>query len=257
MTIEWVCNNEKCNFRKKKKEPVTKSLANHEPQPTCACKTKMDRVTPLPTFAGLAELVAKELGTAYPASYQKKVIEFLKTTAFTAFQADFIDEMQKPTELGKFTKNVPARATSKYTVCFDNAMAEAGFALPEGCPVGEKFNFEIPFIMSTMEWKHMDFCKALPTVFTKKFLDFLGEVQGGYSYMLATQPNASSPIGHMIFIYVDDDKSEGWLHDPQMLKMPYKDHVCEAWESPYATGGKQKPGCTVNLQTGVIGTFEQ
>jgi hypothetical protein len=136
-------------------------------------------------------------------------------------------------------------------------MAEAGFNLPEGCPEGEKFNFEIPFIMSTMEWKHMDFCNGLPTVFTKTFKDFLGAVQGGYSYMLATQATATSPIGHMIFIYVDEDESEGWLHDPQMLKLPYKDHVCEAWESPYPAGGKQKPGCTVNLTTGVIGTFEE
>src|SRR5271154_5623834 len=68
MTVEWICKNEKCKF-KKGKTPCTKTLQNHEPAPACGCKTTMVRVVPLPTFDSLAAEVAKALAKEYAASY--------------------------------------------------------------------------------------------------------------------------------------------------------------------------------------------
>jgi hypothetical protein len=252
----YVCENKTCKFRKPNKV-YTKEYKDHEVVKPCPfCGTALTKKSAEVTFDSLAADVAEAIGPQYGSSYQKKVIDFLKTADGQPFQADFVLEMKKPTEFGKFTKNNPPRKNDDDTNCFDNAITNAGYPLPRGCPPGEKFDFETAYILGSINWGRMAFCKGRPKLFTQTFKTFLANVKGGYSYMLGTRQNTDANIGHMIYVYVNEDKTQGWLHDPQKQDLSYKDMVCEAWESPAEAGNEQRPGCTLNLTTGVLGEWE-
>src|SRR6476469_4268141 len=52
--------------------------------------------------------------------------------------------------------NQSIKHESETTNCFDNSLVRyAGGTLPPLCPVGEKFDFEIPYLMSTFGWKYL------------------------------------------------------------------------------------------------------
>jgi hypothetical protein len=251
----YACENKSCKYRKGGKV-YTKEFKDHEVVKPCPfCGTALTKKSAEVTFESLAGDVATAVGAPYGSSYQKKVIEFLKTADGQAFQPDFVTEMKKPTELGKFTKNIPPRKNDDNTNCFDNAIAGAGYPLPQGCPAGEKFDFETAYILKTVNWDRMAFCKGKP-LFSQTFKTFLTNVKGGYTYMLGTRTSQHANIGHMILVYVNADKTQGWLHDPQKQDLSYKDMWCEAWESPEEAGFEQKPGCTLNLSTGALGEWE-
>lgn len=236
----------------------TKEQKWQKPVPKC-CGGFMEEVTGgiapvVVTFDSLAKKVADELGANYNGSYCKSVIDFLKTNADAQkFKGDFESEMRKGTELKKFAGKSP-RANIADKICFDNALRNAGFEPPPGFTWGEKFDFEIPYIMDYGEWTYMAVFQGNQP-FSVKFPDFLATVQAGYQYMVATRQTSAASIGHMICITINADGESGWIYDPQKQPMKYTDWVCEAWESS-ATGGKSlDPKCTLDVATGERGNF--
>jgi hypothetical protein len=182
----------------------------------------------------------------YQTSYQKKVIDYLNSSAAT-FKSDFVTEMKKDEDFKKFTGQ-KERENTRTTNCFDNAIDFAGSALPLGCPVGEKFDFEIPYIMNTIQWTYLTPSRG--GFFSSTFAEFLAKAKTGYSYLLATRPTATSTIGHMITVYMDPEEGRPWLYDPQKQGLTYETCVCEAWESPAEAGSTMRPGCWLNATTG-------
>src|SRR5262245_38396834 len=90
--------------------------------------------------------------------------------------------------LRKIHQEQPARSELAGDVCVDNAMNNAGTELPDGCPVGEKFTFEIPYIMQTAGWTHMAFCHNAP-ILTKEFAEFRKSVQSKRQYLVVWTQN--------------------------------------------------------------------
>jgi hypothetical protein len=238
----WVCKDEKCEYATK---PI--ELPGIKPCPKCKKQMKKTEAPKqVVTFEGLAGKVKEALPNTYNASFQKQIIDYLTQKNLAGYKADFVAEMKKPEDFSKFVGK-KARENTSTTDCFDNAFVRyAGAELPALCPVGEKYDFEIPYLMHTFGWKYLG---NAVQCFTMKFTAMLKVVRPGYSYLVATRVNTSSTIGHTIILY-GASKDQVWLHDLQMVTPSYDSNVCEAWESPEAMGGLQKPGCYLSLKTG-------
>jgi hypothetical protein len=226
--------------------------------PTCAKPMKktsaaMADLAPA-TFADMVKKVSGAMGFGYKGSYCAAVIDCLTNdTHGQKFQPDFTLEMRKDTEVRKFI-GADKRAAIADKICFDNAMGNAGFAAPPGFPKGEKFDFEIPYILKHAEWLYMDVFHGKP-LFTVKFTEFLAKVKAGHQYMVSTRQNTNSQIGHMLCITIDGSGANGWIYDPQRQPMNYVGWFCEAWESPETGGESLDPKCTLDLRSGKRGDF--
>ncbi len=208
-------------------------------------------VAPL-TFTDLVKKVTEAMAFGFKGSYCAAVIDCLtKDTHGQKYQPDFTLEMRKDTEVRKFI-GTDKRAAIADKICFDNAMRNAGFEAPPGFPEGEKFDFEIPYIMKHAKWVYVDIFHGKP-LFTVKFTDFLAKVKVGHQYMVSTRQNTNSMIGHMLCITIEG--SGGWIYDPQKQPINYTDWFCEAWESPEAGGKSLDPKCTLDLRNGKRGKF--
>jgi hypothetical protein len=196
------------------------------------------------SFESLAGKVEKAV-KSYPTSFQKNVIEYLKQKNLDGYKDDFVSEMKKGEDFGKFVGTKPREDTGT-TNCFDNSFLRyAGLELPKLCPAGEKYDFETPYLMSLFGWNYV-------TQGTKCFLTkmsaFLKTVKVGHSYLVMTREYTAATIGHTVTLYVP---STGvvWLHDPQMVAPPSADNVCEAWESGTKLGSTKKPGRYLSVKT--------
>jgi hypothetical protein len=240
----WICVNTKTPNCPQKKVAIEQSGQKPCPQ----CKGQMKKTDPPKqgySFEGLAGEVAKAVNS-YPASYQKKVIDYLSQSNLTGYKDDFVAEMKKPEDFGKFV-GTKARENTDTTNCFDNSFVwYAGAELPPLCPIGEKFDFEIPYLLSTFGWKYLGNGTKCYAMQVSKLLTTVRE---GYSYLVMTRENAAYTIGHTITLYVPS-KGVIWLHDPQMIEPPSTTSVWEAWESGKQLGSTQKPGCYMNVKTG-------
>ena len=222
-------------------------------KPMKKASAAMANIAPV-TFPDMVKKVADAKGISFKGSYCAAVIDCLtKDVHGQKFQSDFISEIRKDTELRKFI-GTDKRAVIADKICFDNAMNNARFEAPPGFPAGEKFDFEIPYILQHAAWPYMAIFHGKP-LFSVKFPDFLATVQAGHQYMVATRQKSDSPIGHMICITIDGNGANGWIYDPQKQPIKYVDWVCEAWESPEVGGASLEPKCTLDLRNGKRGEF--
>ena len=260
--VTVVCPNNTCpdyDAVTNKRKKVTQDQG--KPMPKCpSCQTKMVNNPSLMVereadpFKGLADRVRRECATQSPShQYVRAVVDFLDSDDGKKFQGDFNAEMKKEIDFGKFTKNNPARSELAGDVCVDNAMNNAGTELPDGCPVGEKFTFEIPYIMQTAGWTHMAFCHNAP-ILTKEFAEFRKSVQSKRQYLVVWTQNKGQSESHMICITVDGSRS-AMIHDPQEQPNNYAGGFCEAWESPSPGGAALNPRCSLDLKTGKTGEY--
>ncbi len=105
------------------------------------------------------------------ALWAEEVLKFLDANA--KFQGDFIEEMKKEIDVGKFAKNAgtTVRSTKAEDVCVDNAFAHVGLALPANCPKGEKFSFEPACILAKAGWTYLAVCRQQATLLSTPFED--------------------------------------------------------------------------------------
>lgn len=188
------------------------------------------------------------------------VLTYLLSAEGRKFQADFETEMAKDIDIRKFCGAI-GRSGKAGDVCVDNALAAAGVQLPPGCPAGEKYSFEVPYMMQAIGWPYLGTCAKRGLLETR-----LSSVRGYLrsnpqptkrQYLLVWTQNKGSSESHMVQLVVAAQNKGAWLHDPQKQPNNYTEGYCEAWSNPLAYAGKVKgPYCSFNLDTGERGAYD-
>lgn len=191
--------------------------------------------------------------------YVDAVLAYLQSEGGRKFRADFETEMAKDIDVRKFC-GVTGRSGKAGDVCVDNALTAAGVALPAGCPAGEKYSFEVPYMMQAINWPYLATCAKRGLLETR-----LASVRGYLrsnpqptkrQYLLVWTQNKGSSESHMVQLVVAAQNKGAWLHDPQKQPNNYTVGYCEAWSNPVAYTGKVKgPYCSFNLDTGERGDY--
>jgi hypothetical protein len=190
--------------------------------------------------------------------YCAKVLAFLDT--HHKFRHDFITELDKPIDLGKFTKNSgeTKRATDNKSSCTDFAFEYVGVALPPGCPKGEKFSFETPYIMETAGWTYLDYCRNRPLLNAPFSMFRVNAAKEAVwrKYLVVWALEAGKTESHMFAVIVEPNGKAAWLYDPQQQAANYTKGFCEVWMNPEAGGSKPDDSyCALDLGTGEKGEW--
>jgi hypothetical protein len=255
----FTCMNDKCAGKRGEKRQTKQQPDTLKTIPSCPkCFEPMSppaqqaKTLVADEFDALAARVRQVCPTETAAhKYCRAVVAFLGTDEGEKFQDDFKAELKKAIDFGKFTANNPARSQAAGDVCFDSAMTNAECDYPEGCPEGEKFSFECPYILKQAGWTHMGFCKGAKLL-TAKFSDFLKNAQGGRQYLVQWTQVAKNTESHMICITVDTGGTSAWIYDPQKRNMNYASGFCEAWSSPEEGGAPLSPKCRLDVKSGQL-----
>src|SRR5262249_17010965 len=142
----WACKKATCPGSK---DPIESNKM--VPCKVCHGPTVKTEVKAGATFEGRVNQVKLAVPN-YNGPYQKQAIDYLVTNNLAGLKTDFLEEMSKEEDYKKFVGQKP-RANTDQTNCFDNAFVNyAGGELPDGCPAGEKYEFEMPYLMSTINW---------------------------------------------------------------------------------------------------------
>jgi hypothetical protein len=218
------------------------------PNPNCPeCNQRMASAEPPvdPTFAEAVKKVRTKLADKWEASYQQKVCDNLERGAWF-FRADFIDEMSKPTELAKFV-DPTKRPLDPGKVCVDNALAAVAYAFPIWYPKGEKFTFELPYLLQETGFASMN---DATDVFKTSFKALAGKVANG-QMVLVVAKKESEKIGHMVVI-TTDGQGNAFLTDAQKLAFDYGLYNHIAWRYGAAPVAPPRPCKPVTLSTGKL-----
>ncbi len=140
------------------------------------------------------------------------------------FKDDFLDEIKKPTELPKFV-GLSTRPNGLSVVCVDNALTSAGTPRPATCPAGEKFTFELPYLMNACGWtlvNHLNIhTQLLKTMSVHPNSIYLVDVKA-----------PGNPISHMVIITTGaNPTADCWITDKQKLNTDYSNATYLAWRS--------------------------
>jgi hypothetical protein len=138
-------------------------------------------------------------------------------------KATFVADMKQNAFLEVFVK--ASRADDPQKRCLDDALAAAGARKSPGHPVGEKFDWEIPYIMDFAQWQI-----AFGTgVAWGDLSAFLGRCADGKQYLVMTRLKGKAD-GHTILI----TKVAGtlWISDKQRQNYTYNICDCIAWLRP-------------------------
>lgn len=260
--VTLACANNSCpdyDAITNKRKTVTQDQGKPPPKcPTCGLKMvnnpqllKLREADPFPRLANKVRDACATQSAEH--KYMRAVVGYLESAEGKKFQSDFNVEMNKDTDFGKFTKNDPARSEAAGDICVDNAMTNAGCDLPAGCPWGEKFTFEVPYIMQQIGWVHMAFCKGA-VLLNAEFSAFRKAVKANRQYLVQWTQNKGQSESHMICITLDGSGS-AVIYDPQEQPNNYSMGYCEAWENPKPGGAALTPNCTLDLKTGKIGDY--
>lgn len=196
-----------------------------------------------PDFVETVHFVTKQTGNKYGHSYQKSVIEDVTSRAFF-FKKDFIDEMNRPIELAKFIGK-SLRSTHNDKTCVDNALKAVSFAFPKHLPKGEKFTFEVPYIMKLAG---REFMNKDDDIFKSKFTTLADKVSAGKMYLVCTKMS-SNEIGHMILLTVNSN-NEAFVTDTQKQPNNYCVYEYVAWKSNKTVTTIPVPYRFIDLSTG-------
>jgi hypothetical protein len=265
-TVRGQCQNPGCSLRGQtqtltldsSKVPRCGKCAQPLVDPTKADVKKP--AAPSTPYDKAKQAVRAAYGVGQMAGYIEKVLQFLDLNH--KFRADFIEEMGKQVDFTKFVRNSGhVRATSERDICVDNALRAVGANLPQGCPAGEKYTFEVPCIMEACGWTYMDYSRNRPML-QAPFSTFLGRAQqetGGRVYLVVRSEHAGASESHMIVVYATAQGAtqQAWIHDVQKQPNNYAEGYCEVWMSLTAAATPRKPYCTLDLRTGKIGAWQE
>jgi hypothetical protein len=144
-------------------------------------------------------------------------------------------------------------------VCVDNALKAVGMALPAGCPPGEKYTFEVPYIMQNAGWTYMDYSSRVPMLQApmSEFLERAQTEPAARVYLVVRSEHAGAAESHMIVVYATaaGRNQEAWIHDAQKLTNNYANGYCEVWMSPSGAETKKSPYCSFDLDTARMGDW--
>lgn len=264
-TVKGQCQNPVC---KKKGEQQTLTLDSSK-NPRCSqCAQLLTNVVktdvkvaavPGTPYEKAKKRVLDARGNTPLGNYVANVVKFLDVNH--KFRNDFIEEMDKDVDFTKFVKNAsPARATSARDICVDNALRAVGANLPVGCPEGEKYTFEVPYIMQAAGWTYLDYSQNRPML-QAPISTFRGRARqetGARVYLLVRSEQAGATESHMVVVYVtaQGPSQEAWIHDVQEQNNSYASGFCEVWMMASAAAPR-RPFCSLDLQTGAIGTWQR
>jgi len=175
--------------------------------------------------------------------YQRKVLSHLLECG-EYFKEDFVDEVNKPSELSKFL-GLSKRPTEADKVCVDNALTAVGYAFPATLPRGEKFTFEVPYIMEAAGWAFMN---GPTDTFNTRFTALADAVAANSMYLICAK-QAANKIGHMVVITTDGNKT-AYLTDAQKQPNNYSVYMYVGWRYGAAPASRPKPYRKINLATG-------
>jgi hypothetical protein len=198
-----------------------------------------------PIFPRTVEKVQSALDKKWSSSYQRKVVESLNAAPWY-FRQDFIDEMSKDQEFKKFTGQVD-RPKDPGKVCVDNALAASNYAFPDWYPKGEKFTFELPYLLSQTGFKSIN---DDSDIFKSSFTTLANKLQAGQMYLIVAK-KLDEKIGHMV-ILTTDTTSNAFLTDKQKLAFNYGLYNYIGWHYGVAPSTRPRPFKQINLLTGTL-----
>jgi hypothetical protein len=161
--------------------------------------------------------------------YCEAVMTYLQANA-TALKDTFVEDIKKDAYVDVFVN--ANRANDVQKRCVDDALKRASAPMAVGHPTGEKFDWEIPYIMSVAGWDRL---AAGAGKYWMSMVDFLGQCQPGQQYLLASRPRGSAD-GHTILI--TNSGGTLWVSDVQEQGYNYGQCDCIAWKRPAAADGK-------------------
>jgi hypothetical protein len=202
-----------------------------------------------PSFSNAVKLVASAMGNNYKNSYQKAVVEDVSTRPYF-FKQDFISEMRREIELAKFTSKTK-RPDSKDKICVDNALRAVKYGFPSDYPKGEKFTFEVPYIMKRADWV---FINKDDDIFKSKFTMLEKKVSPNKVYLVCTKM-PSNEIGHMIVLTVNSE-SEAFVSDAQKQPNNYSLYEYVAWKAKQNLSNIPVPYRPIDLSIGKFSKHE-
>ena len=250
------CPNDECPYKTShaglpytSENPTVKKCPN--------CKTALVEV--VETFESFAAEVKTALAKNYPASFQKKVIDFLSMVGGheQRFRSDFIDCMKRPIDKALIVSHANRKATQT-TNCSDNAIGAAlGGDLPGDAPKGSKYDFEAAYLMSTTEFTYLQLVEDQAEIFMGKLTDLKPKLEPECRYTIMFRGQKTDKIGHMIYCWTD---KQGilWVYDPQKLGMGYlsANGAFEFWQRSGAQETELYPRCSIDLKKNKMSAFE-
>ncbi len=196
-----------------------------------------------PNFSEQVKHVNLAMGKKYKNSYQKAVIDDVGTRPYF-FKQDFINEMKRGIEFDRFIGKTK-RPDSKDKDCVDNALKAAKYAFPGNHPKGEKYTFEVPYIMKRADW---DFINKDNDIFKSNFKMLENKVSPNSVYLVLTKKSFNE-IGHMIVLAVKS-KNEAFVCDAQKQPTDYSLYEYVAWKSKQELTSIPVPYRPIDLSTG-------
>jgi hypothetical protein len=166
-------------------------------------------------------------------TYCRAVMAYLPTHA-APLKASFVTDMKQDADLNVFVN--ANRANDVQKRCVDDALNRARALKSPGHPVGEKYDWEIPYIMSFAQWP----IASGGAVAWVDLSTFLGRCAAGTQYVVMTRLRGQ-PHGHTILITKIGETL--WISDKQEQNYDYSKCECIAWSRPgtVTSGDVPKP----------------
>ena len=202
----------------------------HSKCPFCQQAVQGPQPIAAATFASTRDQVVSKLDSinAFRDTkfYCNAVMESLENIT-SGLRETFIANMQNPQYLTTFVTN--PRANDAQKRCVDNALSRGSGVQSRGYPMGEKFEWEMPYIMTTAGWLlftgNTYAFEDMPTV-----LGRCADALGGTQFMFLAMPRGKTD-GHAILITKFSNAL--WVTDPQRAPNQYNlNHNCIAWRRP-------------------------
>jgi hypothetical protein len=187
--------------------------------------------------AAVAKVRAKLAGNASQPTkdYCEAVMTSLLKYA-DSLKAAFVEDMKHDAHLAVFVS--PSRANDDQKKCVDNAVTEAKAPKAAGHPVGEKFDWEIPYIMNVAGWQIAS-GPEVAWVDMSEVLQTIAKGTNGTQYLVSAKFKAKAD-GHTILVTRIDKTL--WVSDRQKQLYDYRTCDCIAWSRPGTVAAKDVPG---------------
>lgn len=216
------CTNKDCKHHKNKKpfQDHAKKCSECEKPLSATWEAAAEETVEQRFVALLTKVKAKfDKKNKHHAGWVLPMLDHLSNSA-EYFKADFVSELYKASEseglnainLAKLA-DPEKRAAEFSTSCVDQALdkLKTQVELPAEYPKGEKFDFELPFLLKS-KWSFLNTGANPP--FTKTVKDLLRAAKAGESYLVIYRMTDAAKIGHAVFITVSS-KGTPFLYDAQ------------------------------------------
>jgi hypothetical protein len=244
----WVCPGTKAPCNKLEEDEELPTYTDEQKKKVAgwcpSCKTKLVEVKPKPgavkvvteeetlmKIVSEAREGAQKANKAHYAEYVKPLLDDLVGYP-KVFKDDFLREW-KTGEVQSKLYEPSNRLSGKSLDCVQQAVSAASLSWPDRIPTGEKFQFELPYVLGKgLKWAYVGDLKNAYSFLLKTL-----KTQKNKFYLVSVQSAPTGAMeGHMILIVTDGENSASLLdfqnQKSQSRALGCLEHYYAAWSFP-------------------------